>query len=250
MARLPSASPYPKGQTCTRFCHTCPLTGASRSMWWYTQRADYRGMLPCVLSHGTTRLTTFTQVNGMGSELYPQVASVPPSLHPFDATFEVGQVLEVGRLPLDFVANQAVCLPIRVRLTQPTSAELKAVVRVMNQHQREVTRAEGVFATANGRTSTDGTLGEVLTAFPHFRLPLGAPSEPYTVTLYPVRPRSLGGLRCPIGATTSRENTSDWNLASTRGGGLGSQRRPSQRDGDSTHRIGGVALSQWGCGIS
>ena len=119
----------------------------------------------------------------MGSELYPQVASVLPSLHPFDATFEVGQVLEVGGLPLDFVANQAVCLPIRLRLTQPTSAELKAVVRVMNQHQREVTRAEGVFATANGRTSTDGTLGEVLTAFPHFRLPLGAPSEPYTVTL-------------------------------------------------------------------
>jgi len=173
----------PEGADLHEILPHLPTDGRVSLNVWYTQRADYRGMLPCVLSHGTTQLTTFTQVNGMGSELYPQVASVLPSLHPFDATFEVGQVLEVGGLPLDFVANQAVCLPIRLRLTQPTSAELKAVVRVMNQHQREVTRAEGVFATANGRTSTDGTLGEVLTAFPHFRLPLGAPSEPYTVTL-------------------------------------------------------------------
>ena len=150
---------------------------------WYTQRADYRGMLPCVLSHGTTEETRFTQVNGMGSELYPSITGEAPTFIPLEATFEVGNVREVGRLPSSFRADQAVCVPIRLELTQATSAELTAVVRVLNRHQQEVARSEGVFASANGRTSIDGTVGEVLTAFPHFRLPVGAPSEPYTLML-------------------------------------------------------------------
>lgn len=150
---------------------------------WYTQRADYRGMMACVLGHGTITPPTRYEVNGMATLTYQRPTLVDIPTQPLSAAFSVGNIIAAGVMPTDFTANQRVCLPIQLQLMQPTQAELKAAVIVLNPLGDEIARADAVFATANQRTSIDGTVGETLTAYPLLALPPGAPPTTYTVIL-------------------------------------------------------------------
>ena len=161
-----------------------PTSGIVEQNVWYGQRADYRGMLSCLLLHGITDKPSNTTVDGMVSLRYAAINRQLPALTPLDATFSVARVDFVGQVPRSFTANQWLCLPIQITLTAPTAGELKAALIVQSATGEEIARADAVFATPNGRTSLDGTLNETLTAYPHIALPMGTlPERDYRLML-------------------------------------------------------------------
>ncbi len=155
---------------------------------WYTQRADYRGMMACVLGHGTTNPPEEFTVYGMSNLLYrspelnlPARRSMDAGFAPFGDSAAV-QLDAVGEFPT-FEAAQAMCLPVQIILTSAINTDLKAAVVVYNDLGWEVARADAVFATANQRTSSQATADDILTAYPLVRLPYGAPPGDYMVRL-------------------------------------------------------------------
>lgn len=176
---------------------------------WYTQRADYRGMLSCVLGHGTTQPPDFYEVNGMATLTYDDPALTLPDTRAADAVFAVAAVEAVGAVPRDFTANLAVCVPVQITLNQPTPAELKAALVVTDALGQEIARADAVFATPNQRTSIDGTAGETLTAYPLVRLPHGAPPTGYTLSLRLYDDTALSGYDLLEGGAPAGK---DWRL--------------------------------------
>jgi hypothetical protein len=173
----------PEGATQAEIVPLLPQSGDVSLNVWYTQRADYRGMADCLLAHGTPTPPEHHQVNGMATRTYRAPALLPPEERPVRATFTIADVLATGTLPGTFQANQAVCLPVTVRLTAPTPDELQAAITLTNAQGIEIISVSSVFATPNGRTSTDGTLGDTLTAYPVLRLPPGTPPGVYDVRL-------------------------------------------------------------------
>ncbi len=151
---------------------------------WYTQRADYRGMLPCLLGHGTTSPPEQFTTNGMTTLTYraPQIDA--SEFAPVDAAFTVAENVQAAPLPTDFTANMAACVPVRLTTAQPISAELKAAVAVLNPLGDVIAQADAIFANARQQTTADlSATGETLTAYPLLRLPLGTPPGEYAVTL-------------------------------------------------------------------
>ena len=149
---------------------------------WYQERADYRGMLPCVLGHGTANLPEAFAVSGMRNELYPAPLLERPVLQPFEAQFAVAQVTAIGALPA-FNAAQALCLPVQATLIQKSGVDLKAALIAKNELGWEVARADGFFTSDDQRTSARLEPGDSLTAFPLLRLPYGAPAGRYELIL-------------------------------------------------------------------
>ncbi|MBZ0278397.1 MAG: hypothetical protein K8I60_19780, partial [Anaerolineae bacterium] len=150
---------------------------------WYTQRADYRGMMNCILSNGSVNPPETFTVYGMSTALYPAPTLNRPGLNPANIRFTAADVLAVGDIPTDATAEQAVCLPLEITLTQPIPGDLKAAVIARNSLGWEVARADAVFATANQRTAASVTPGERLAAYPLLRLPVGAPPGDYDLVL-------------------------------------------------------------------
>lgn len=183
----------PEGATWQVVQPLLPQGGRVSLNVWYTQRADYRGMLGCALGHGTRTPPSAFTVNGMQTLTFENV--VPPALTLQDAraVFTVGTLNAVGEIPHTFDAQQALCLPLALVLTQPTSAELKAALVAINAQGVEVAAVSSVFATADGRTSVDGTLGETLTAYPLLRLPAGTPPDSYMLRVRVFDDAALAG---------------------------------------------------------
>lgn len=151
---------------------------------WYGQRADYRGMLGCVLSHGTTAPPNTLIVNGMMTQTYTAPVWVKPSFVPVDVRYRVADVVGVAVLPDDFHAGQAVCVPVTMQARQTTADELSAAWVVTDSNGRVITQTSSVLATADGRTTADAlTPDETLTAYPVIRLPEGTPPDTYTLRL-------------------------------------------------------------------
>jgi 4-amino-4-deoxy-L-arabinose transferase-like glycosyltransferase len=148
---------------------------------WYTQRADYRGMMRCLLSSGTRTAPESFTVYGMSTDLYRSPALHLPELRPVDNRFTVADVDLLGGFLAEATAEQAVCLPLEITLTQPVGGELKAAVTVRNGLGWEVAHSDAVFATANQRTADSVSPGARLAAYPLLRLPVGAPPGDYTV---------------------------------------------------------------------
>jgi 4-amino-4-deoxy-L-arabinose transferase-like glycosyltransferase len=164
---------------------------------WYTQRADFRGMLGCVLGNGTINpLDTGTidslgvyTVYGMNSLLYRAPQLNLPSPRPLDANISnMAQIIAVGGFPT-FSSQQALCLPIQLRLTQALNVDLKAAVRVYNDLGWEVASDDAVFADASQRLTSEAPAGTTMTAYPLLRLPFAAPAGDYRieVTVYDER---------------------------------------------------------------
>ncbi|MEO0564538.1 MAG: hypothetical protein AAF125_20705, partial [Chloroflexota bacterium] len=146
-------------------------------------RADYRGMADCLLAHGTTSMPEVHTVNGMATRTYRAPELAPPEIIETLHTVEVGTIVSYGRLPDNFTANQAICLPISLMLERVTTSELKVAVIVTDANGVEITSTSSVFATPNNRTSADNALGERLTAFPVIRMPSGTPPGDYTISI-------------------------------------------------------------------
>jgi hypothetical protein len=154
---------------------------------WYAQRADYRGMMPCVLGNGTINEPVQYTVYGMNSFLYVQPSLNLPDNAAADLTFSndsapIARVIAAGRIRSE-TADRAQCVPIHLELLQDVDVELKAALVVQNDLGWEIARADAVFATANQRTSDMLPRGTILTAYPLLRLPYGAPPGEYRVFL-------------------------------------------------------------------
>jgi hypothetical protein len=154
---------------------------------WYTQRADYRGMLPCLLGHGTINPPLEFTVYGMSSQLYEALPMRWPDIRPLDqpvlhAGEPLGTIIAGGTFtPL--TAERAICVPVTLRLNQPAAGDLRAAVLVHNPLGQEIASASAILATANQRTTSSLSAGDVVTAYALLRLPYGAPPGEYPVLL-------------------------------------------------------------------
>ncbi|MFN8373383.1 MAG: glycosyltransferase family 39 protein [Anaerolineae bacterium] len=184
---------------------------------WYTQRADFRGMMGCVLGNGTINLPEQYDVFGMTNQLYRAPQLTLPALRPFDAQIsDFARITAVGGFPR-FTSAQALCLPIQLTLEQTLSVDLKAAVRVYNDLGWEVATTDAVFADESQRLTSEALSGATLTAYPLLRLPVGAPPGDYRVevTLYDeqVSPSGYevqGGHMLALGTWTAQAGA-DWS---------------------------------------
>jgi hypothetical protein len=177
----------PEGADYADIAPLLPDSGDVALNIWYTQRADYRGMLDCLLSAGTVNVPDEFTTYGMTSRLYRQPEFSFPDLERFSTNILVNgtpaaQVIRAAVPPAQR-PDQAVCLPIQLTLQSPIPSDLKAAVIVTNDLGDEIARADAPFATANQRTSSSADAGEMLTAYPLIRLPVGTPPGEYAVWL-------------------------------------------------------------------
>jgi hypothetical protein len=155
---------------------------------WYTQRADYRGMMGCLLGAGTRAAPVSETVYGMTTLVYQRPSLSLPNFSIVDATFRDSGGGAVAHLDAFAQAqpatpDQALCLPLQITLNQALDVDLKAAVLVQNALGWTVASADAVFATANQRTTAGMVAGEALTAYPLLRLPYGAPPGDYAIYL-------------------------------------------------------------------
>lgn len=170
----------PEGADLDTVLPLLPTSGDVALNIWYTQRADYRGMMGCLLGDGTVNEPERFDAYGMTNLLFRAPTLHPPTLKPFDASLHMATITAVGDVP-PASADRAICLPIQITLTQPTNVDLKAAVRIENRLGMEVAHSDAIFADRIQRTSSQLPAGSVLTAYALLRLPYGAPAGDYTV---------------------------------------------------------------------
>lgn len=178
----------PEGADIDAVLPMLPTSGDVAVNVWYTQRADYRGMIGCVLGHGTTSPPRTFITYGMSSAMYPTPAQgLPARVMQWRIADERAEFARIEALPaFDSVvlnADQALCLPLALTLTRPVDVSLMALMIVRNSLGDEIARADAILATADQRTSESAAVGEVLRGFPVVRLPYGAPPVAYTFSL-------------------------------------------------------------------
>jgi hypothetical protein len=178
----------PEGADYEAILPLIPTEGRIALNVWYTQRADYRGMMGCALEHGASSPPVRHTTAGMTSLLYAGFTPMPP-LHPIDRTFArhdgapLGRVSGVGALPT-LPADRALCVPIAFSAAGTTAHPLHGVV--IARHPvvgDEIARADVVFATANQRETNSVRPGETVRAFALLRLPDAAPAGEYPLYL-------------------------------------------------------------------
>ena len=150
---------------------------------WYTQRADFRGMLGCVLGNSTSQTPREHTVYGMTDYRYALSFLSVPTLRPFERPVlhngePIATITRVGNI-LPTSADRIRCMPVELRLNQPVDTDLRAAVIVRNALGWDVVQASAIFATANQRTSSQLTPGDTMMAYVLFRLPFGAPRGDY-----------------------------------------------------------------------
>lgn len=173
----------PEGADLETILPLLPESGDIALNVWYTQRADYRGMMSCVLGNGTRHAAEMYTVNGMSTLLYrapdlnlPESVTVYGQLQ--DAT-----LIAVGRLPHSGASDRAACVPIKIRLNERLDVDLKVALIIQNTLGWEIARSDAVFAQAAQQTSSSSVVGAELTAYPLVRLPTGTPVGEYPVVL-------------------------------------------------------------------
>lgn len=186
----------PEGADLEAVVPLLPARGDVALNVWFAQRADYRGMLGCVLEHGARRPPETFTVHGMTSLLFRDLALDVPRMGPAGGAFEVARVTALGRSlgepgggpggegeVANLAVDQALCLPVEIELARPVPADLQAALIARDAPGREVAHADAVFAQADQRTATQVAPGARLAAFPLVRLPAGAPAGAYTLWL-------------------------------------------------------------------
>jgi 4-amino-4-deoxy-L-arabinose transferase-like glycosyltransferase len=172
----------PEGADLDAVAPLLPTRGDVALNIWYTQRADYRGMMNCLLANGTTQPPDEFTVQGMTTLVYRHPSLARFVLHNFDAENPLMRVEAVGS-PGRSTGDQALCLPVQLELQKETAANLKASVIVRNTLGWEIARADAVFADAAQRLTAQLPAGTVLTAYPLLHMPVGAPPGDYPVYL-------------------------------------------------------------------
>ncbi len=172
----------PEGADLDAVLPLLPQTGDVALNIWYTQRADYRGMMGCLLGDGTVNEAETFTAYGMTNLLFRAPTLHPPSLKTVDASLSMAHISAIGDMT-PTSADRALCLPIQITLTQPTSVDLKAAVSIQNRLGDTVAHTDAIFADRIQRTSSQLPAGSVLTAYALLRLPYGAAAGDYSVNL-------------------------------------------------------------------
>ncbi len=177
----------PEGAALDAIAGLMPRQGRVALNQWYTQRADYRGMTPCLLAHGSTKLPAAYTVYGMSNLLFDAPQSLTPQLQPLAQTITVdganrALVTAHGTLP-ESQASQALCLPVLLEAGPQLQTEVQASILVRNRLGRIVNQASAIFATDDQRSGLQARTGDVLSAWPTLRLPFGAPPGDYEIWL-------------------------------------------------------------------
>lgn len=177
----------PEGADLHEIAPLLPESGDVALNVWYTQRADFRGMMGCVLGNGTTQLPVQHTVYGMTNALYRAPSLRMPELRPLEQPLlhdgiPLATVTAAGEL-VPMAADQALCVPVELRLQQAVDVDLQAALIVRNGFGWDVAQTSAIFATANQRTSAQLAPGETLTAYALLRLPYGAPPDDYDIFL-------------------------------------------------------------------
>ena len=177
----------PEGSDLDAIIPLLPQTGRVAQNVWYTQRADFRGMLGCVLQNGTINLPEDFTVYGMSNRLIEIPSLAIPERRVLDRpvlyeSIPVATITQVGELPL-WSTDRTLCIPIELRLNQAMPGNLQARVMLQNRLGWEVASTSVIFATANQQTTADLDAGEMVTAYALLRLPYGAPPGSYRVQI-------------------------------------------------------------------
>ena len=177
----------PEGADYAAVVPLIPSTDVISLNVWYTQRADFRGMIPCVLAHNTIHEPVSFTTYGMTDLRFEAPSRSLPALADSAIIFTqvgapIARVVTHGALPSGS-ADRAACMPIEIEMLAETSAQLKAALIARNQLGWEIARTDAIFAQADQRTSNQVAAGERLTAYSLLRLPYGAPADIYSIYL-------------------------------------------------------------------
>ncbi len=170
----------PEGADLDTVLPLLPKSGDVALNIWYTQRADYRGMMGCVLGDGTLNEPERFDAYGMTNLLFRAPTLHPPTFKAVEASLSMAKISAIGDIP-PAPADHAICLPIQITLTQPTSVDLKAAVTIENTPGTQIAHTDAIFADRVQRTSSQLPVGSILTAYALLRLPYGAPSGDYKI---------------------------------------------------------------------
>jgi hypothetical protein len=205
----------PEGDDLEAIWPRLPTSGDVALNVWYTQRADYRGMMNCLLSAGSTDAPETVSVNGMTSLFYRQPRLIYPALRPVEVRL-AGAVLTAVGIPPMTTADRGLCLPIQMWLDAPLAVDLKASVTLKNALGWEVARADAIFADAAQRTTALLPAGSSVTAYALLRMPVGAlpGAYPVSVTIYDETAQLSGYELSVPGAAPVREwEAGVWTVA-------------------------------------
>ncbi|MFQ3568532.1 MAG: glycosyltransferase family 39 protein [Aggregatilineales bacterium] len=173
----------PEGADLNTILPLLPTAGDVSLNVWFTQRADYRGMLGCILGASTLEPPETFTVHGMTDYRFHDIDLTVPALTAQDQPFADidGSVVRLvaAAQPAPATPDRALCLPLEIELLRAHPNELKAAVIALNAHGWEIARADAVFAQADQRTAERLSPGERMTAFPLLRFPLGTPPGDY-----------------------------------------------------------------------
>ncbi|MFN8451044.1 MAG: hypothetical protein U0521_21320 [Anaerolineae bacterium] len=136
-----------------------PTSGDVALNVWYTQRADYRGMMGCLLGGGMTDDPQSYTTYGMTTLVYRRPSLKIPALVPSRLYLRRRHAKLAARAPTRSggLKRPAPTAPsacrYRSRCYGDTDADLKARLIVQNDLAGEVASADAIFATASQRTS-------------------------------------------------------------------------------------------------
>lgn len=200
----------PEGADLDAVLPLLPTSGDVALNIWYTQRADYRGMMGCLLANGTVNPPETHTVYGMTTDVYRSPVITPPDMQPNGITFTDANGTPIARLTEAAAspqqnAERAACLPLSLELLRDGVGDLKALISVRNALGWEVARTDAIFATANQRFTSALSAGETVTAFPAIHLPYGAPKGEYSVYLRLYTENDLAGFTPDAAQTVGRD---------------------------------------------
>lgn len=181
----------PEGSDLAAVLRLLPRDGDLALNVWYAQRADDRGMLGCLLEHGSRKAPERHDVLGMSSYEFEAPEELPVT-RTLTVRLPVGDLSAVGTLPA-LATDQALCLPVTLRLAGPTTEALRVAVIARDGAGRELAHVDGVFADAAQRTSQQLPAGSTVTAFPLLRLASDTAPGPVEVVLRVYDATRIGG---------------------------------------------------------
>lgn len=178
----------PEGADLDAVLPLLPTSGRVALNIWYTQRADYRGMMGCVLGHGSESDPIAFTTYGMTDLLYEHALEQVPEMRDFEVGYEFSgatfaEIKQVATLPA-FAADQAVCIPVTIFSQSFPGDAPKVALIVRNDLGWEITQTDAIIATANQQLPSSGSLLRTTSAaFPLLELPYGTPAGDYPIFL-------------------------------------------------------------------
>lgn len=148
---------------------------------WYTQRADARGMLPCLLGHGQPALSQTYSVYGMSTTAYRIRGPLLMPSGESAAPVNFGALtLEPERIPADpFPADRGVCLAFTVTVNERTQQDVQVAVNALNPQGWEIAGDDAPVLTAAQVPVSRLDVGQTARAYALLYFPQGTPPGEY-----------------------------------------------------------------------